>query len=914
VSTPPAILRRLLERSLPAEVRDGIVGDLDEVYRARRTRSGAGRAGLWYGGQVLAISGRFAVERLTDTRSSIGLDLKHGFRMLVKYPMLTLVGGIAITVATAIGVGGSEFVRDLVAPKLPLEEGDRIVRLYQMDSEAGGSVPASLYDLEVWRESLSSLEDLGAYTTMEQGLLSDRGEVGTVSLARISASAFRLTRVPPHLGRFLIDADESPGASPVMVLGYDAWQTLLGGDPDAIGRTVQLGGTPTTVVGVMPEGYSFPETQNAWVPLRVDPADIQPESAPRAALFARLAPGATLESARSELDNVGRRAAADFPEVYGRLTPRLDEFARRASNAQMALLLSAVRLLFVFLLVVACANVATLVFARTVMREGEIAVRTSLGATRRHIALQLFAEALVLVGGATLIGMSVAGFVLGRISRLFFTIQQAPQPPFWWNDDLSPATVVYAIVLAVVGALMIGVVPALKATGGALQPRLGQLSAGGGGGLRFGGMWTVVIVLQVALSVAFLPLAVSLDFRSGLLDAQPGAGTAFNNRVGTGFRADEYVTAQLGRDPSVPPRTPEERTQFLELSRRLFEEVRDRIGADPAVRGVALASGLSGLNHIVAPVEFVGDGSAPSLTFPYARILLVDPSYLDLMNATPVAGRPLAPPDFTPESRSVMVNEEFVDKVLGGRNPVGGQLRFPEREPGSESSIIEIPVAGTSFEIVGVVRNPEIDVFGPGPHPVIYAALELAPANPRRAGFVGMPQAPVTQLFVRMRPGAGPLVSRLYGIVAAVDPSLRLSEVGTAAEAWGPVHKGERLSAWIFMAVTAIVLMLSVAGIYALMSFTVSRRTREIAIRIALGARRGQIVSIVFGRAVLQLLAGVALGGLIAVPVLWDGVVDQGPRSLVIVSTVLLASGLAACLVPVRRALAIEPAAAMKSE
>ena len=833
--------------------------------------------------------------------STLGLDLKLGLRMLVKYPMLTLVATIAITVATAIGVGASEFVRDLVAPEPPLEEGDRIVRLYQNDSEAGGSAAASLYDLEAWRESLSSLQDLGAYTTMEQGLLSDRGDAGSVSLARISASAFRVTRVPPFLGRFLLDADELPEAPPVVVLGYEVWQRLLDSDPDPVGRTVQLGGTPTTVVGVMPEGYGFPQMQNAWVPFSVEPADLQPESAQRAMVFARLAPGATLESAQAELTNAGRRAAADFPEVYGRLSPQVVEFARRASDTQLTLILSGVRLLFIFLLVVSCANVATLVFARTVMREGEIAVRTSLGASRRRIVLQLFAEALVLVGGATLLGMGLAWFSLGRIGRLFFIIQQTPQPPFWWNDALSPTTMVYAVVLAVVGAVMIGVVPGLKATAGPVLPRLGQLSAGGGGGLRFGGMWTVVIVFQVALSVAFLPIAVSL------------AGSAFGSRAATGFPADETVTAQLGRDPVVPPRTPEERAEFLETSRRLFEEVRDRIAADPGVRGVALASGLSGMNHILSPLEFVGDGSGPPVTGT-ARILLVDGMYLDLMNAAPIAGKSLGPADFTPEARSVVVNEAFVETVLGGRNPVGGQLRFPERDPEDELSLVKVPAAGTSVEVVGVVRDPGIDTFGPGAHPVVYAPLDLAPVSPRAVGFVGMPQPPATQLFVRTRPEGGPLVSRLNGILASVDPTLRLSELGTAASAWAPVHKGERLGAWIFLAVAAIVLMLSVAGIYALMSFTVTRRTREIAIRTAVGAPRGRIVRIVFGRAVLQLLAGVALGGLIAVPVLWDGVVDEGPRSLVIVSTLLLAAGLAACLVPVRRALAIEPAAAVKSE
>ncbi|NJD19374.1 MAG: FtsX-like permease family protein, partial [Gemmatimonadetes bacterium] len=430
---------------------------------------------------------------------------------------------------------------------------------------------------------------------------------------------------------------------------------------------------------------------------------------------------------------------------------------------------------------------------------------------------------------------------------------------------------------------------------------LGQLSAGGGGGLRFGGVWTVVIVLQVALSVAFLPLAVSQ------------AGTAFEEPVVTDFPADRYLTAQLGRDPAVPPRTPEEREAFLDSSWRLFQEARDRIAADPSVQGAALASGLSAMNHIGSPVEFLGDRlDAPLLTG--ARILLVDPSYLDLMNATVASGQSLGPADFTPESRSVVVNEAFVKYALAGRNPVGAQLRFPERDPDDEEGIVTVPAAGTSVQIVGVVRDPEIDVFGPGAHRVIYAPMELAPVTPRAVGLVGMPQAPAAQLFVRLRPESGPFAGRLYGIVSSVDPSLRLSEVGTAEDAWGPVQLGERLGAWIFMAVAAIVLMLSVAGIYALMSFTVSRRTREIAIRTAVGASRADILRTVFGRAVLQLLAGVALGSLVAGPVLWDGVVDEGPRSLVIVSTLLLGAGLAACLLPVRRALAIEPAAAVKSE
>lgn len=829
-------------------------------------------------------------QRSIPALSSFALDVKLGLRKLRKSWGLTLVGGLAITLATAIGVGASEFVRDLFAPELSLEDGDRIVRLNNIDT--------SLYDLDAWRDSVSSVEQVGAYITVEQGLVSDRGDAGTVSLARISASAFELTRVPPLLGRYLIEADERPGAPPVVVLGYDVWRTFLGGDPDPIGRTVQLAATPTTVVGVMPEGYGFPEIQNAWVPLSVDAG-----SARGANFFGRLAPGATLESARSELAVVGRRATADLPEVDERPSPAVLPFGAAGPDGEVLLIVSAVRAVFILLLIVICANVGTLVFARTVMREGEIAVRTAIGATRRRIALQLVAETFVLVVAATLLGLLLARFALGHISRIFFDIQQEPRPPFWWNDALSPTTVIYALVLAAVAALMIGVVPALKATGGTVRGQLGRSTAGTS--VRFGGIWTVMIVLQVALSVALLPLAVSPRTLGAM------RVTAFADPAAAGFAADDYITAQLGRDPLVAPRTPEERAAFLASSQRSFDEVRERIAADPAVESAALASGLSAMNHVMVPVELVADGPAPSVVAA-ARILLVDRYYLDLMGAALVAGQPLSPADFAPGARSVVVNEAFVADVLGGQNAVGSRLRFPERR--GESSIVEVLPADSSVDIVGVVRNPGIDAFGPGTHPVIYAPLDLAPVTPRAAGLVGLPQPPTTQLFVRLRPEAGALGARLYEIVAAVDPTLRLSQAGTAADAWGAVRKGQRLVAWIFLSVAAVVLMLSVASVSALLSFTVSRRTREIAIRRAIGARRGQIVRFVFRRVATQLLAGIALGSLIAVPVLWNGLADEGPRSLVVVAIALLGAGLAACVLPVRRALAIDPATAIKAD
>jgi putative ABC transport system permease protein len=907
---PPRLPRALLGFALPSDVRDGIVGDLDEVYRKRRSEKGWLVAFLWYWGQLLAFSLRLGPARVreigTIIGSSAGLDVKLGLRMLVKYPMLTIIGGVAITVASAIGVGAAEFVRDLLVPSIPLDEGDRLVTLRQLDLEESGPAPASWHDYLTWRESVESVAELGAFTVRDQGLVSPRGESDAVSVARVTASAFDITRVQPGLGRYLIEADEQDGATPVIVLGHETWQALMDGDPQAVGQTVQVGGVPTIVVGVMPEGYRFPRNQNAWVPLRF-PVAADPASSPRVSVFGRLAEGASLETARAELTGIGARAAADYPETHAQLRPELYPFANLISGGRASGILYGVRAMLVLLLMVACANVATLVFARTVTREGEIAVRTALGATRKRIVLQLFAEALVLVAASTLVGMGIARWVLGWAAGLFWENQQEALGPFWWDDSLSLVTIAYAGVLAFAGAVMIGIVPALKATGARIQPRLSQLSAGGGAGLRFGGMWTAVIVFQVALSVAFLPLAV-----------QQGGMVFYDPFQRSNFPADQYITAQLARDVVVPPRTAEERAEFLEVSAQLFDEVRSAIATEPGVSAVSFASGLSGFNHVVSPVEFRGDGNEPPI-LAVSRTMLVDQSYLDLMGAEVVSGRSLQPADFTPGSRVVVVNESFVRVALSGRNAVGGMLRGPERE--GEASEVAIPAAGESYQIVGVVKDPEVDVFGPGAHQVIYAPITEAPVNPGAVGLVGMPAAPATQLFVHLRPQAEGIAASLHTIVASVDPSLRLSQMGTVQEAWRPVHRQYRMFGWIFMLVAGVVLALSVAGIYALMSFSVSRRTREIAIRAAVGASQGRILGIVFRRAAIQLLLGVVLGSLIAVPVVWDDIQQSatgtitlsGLRSVFIVVALLTGAGLCACLIPIRRALAIAPVDAIKS-
>ena len=895
-SRPPRLAKSLLARALPNDARDHVLGDLEEVFQRKLATDGVRSARTWYWREAISFAARFLRERrggkvgkrssdqnaeqesLREGRGSGGiswLDVKLGFRMLVKYPVLTLVGGMAITVAATIGVGGAEFMSDLLTPRIPLEDGDRVVRL-----GFKGEAPERLYDFVTWRNGVRSVTDLSVATQRSLGVVTANGTTGSVNAAQLSASSFVIARVAPQLGRVLTEADERPGAPPVVVLGWEPWQRLYDGDPAVLGQTVQLGGVPTTVVGVMPEGYGYPINHSAWVPFHVDEVSVVPGVGPSVLIAGRLAEGVSIEQANAELSAIGARMAADHPEIYQQVQAEVVAYGDflGGGDPMIAFMLYGVRVLFIFLLVVACANVATLVFARTVSRESEIALRTALGATRRRIVFQLFAEALVLVGGATVLALVITSLSLRWASNLFFEVQEAAQVPFWWDDSLSPQTILFASVLALVGALMVGVVPALKATRGRLLTRLSQLSTGGGAGLRFGGMWTAVVVFQVALSVAFLPLAV-----------QQGLVVVDNPLERSDFPADQYLTAELARDLATPIESlsPGDRDEALEVSRQLFEEVRSAVAAEPGVETIALADRMPGMNHPFEEIEVRGDGAAAPVGYE-ARQLAVDPDYLRMMGTTVVSGRGLLPSDFVAGGRNVVVNETFVTNAMGGTNVVGAQLRYPTR-PGEEANVW--------YQIVGVVSDAEMDDFGPGAFSAVFAPL---------GGTL------TTRMFVRLRPEAGPMAARLYAIVASVDASLRLDRLATVEDAWRPVHRGNRLFGWIFALVAAVTLVLSIAGIYAIMAFTVTQRTREIAIRRAVGASAARVIASVFTRAFAQLLLGVALGCSIAIPVMQD-TLEEGPRTLLIVATLLLVSGLGSCLVPIRRALSIHPSQAIKT-
>ncbi|MGH7482140.1 MAG: ABC transporter permease [Longimicrobiales bacterium] len=829
-----------------------------------------------------ACSDMLASERRTEMRRAwlklSWLDFKLGFRMLTRYPGLTVVGGLAMAFAIWIGAGTFELVTQLVDPALPLPGGDRVVGVWNWDATSADNEEPTLHDFALWRAELEAVDELGAFRNVERNLIIGDGAGTPVQVAEITASAFDVARVPPLLGRRLVEADERRGASEVVVIGYEVWQDRFESDPTIIGRTVRLDHAQTVIVGVMPAGFAFPVNHDLWTPLRLDVLAHERAESPRVQVFGRLAPGATLESAQAELATLGRRAATDFPETHEHLRPEVMAYTAAlfpigdmTASGDMYWF----NIVGVMLMLLMCCNVALLMFARAAARESELVVRNALGASRGRIITQLFTEALVLGGVATVIGLAAAGQGLEWAYRLLEL--NAIQLPFWFDVTLSPETVLYAGALTVFGALVAGVVPALKVTGKALDARLRQASAGGGG-FHFGGVWTAVIVAQLAATLAFpVPAFFLLRWSAQIETAD------------VGFAEEEFLSARLEMD--LP-------ATRLELERRLL--------AEPGVLGVTFAERLPRMFHRERLIEIDGNAPPPdSGALGYVvKSTSVAPGFFDVLGTRILAGRGFEPADVESGRRVAIVNESFVRHVLGGRNAIGRRVRDVAGVAEDGSS----PEPGPWHEIIGVVPDLAIGNLSPvDDGPDRFAGFYEPLPSGAAGGYV----------VVRVRGDPGTFTQRLRVLAAAVDPSLRLYEVTPLADASEEMVEFLGLFLRIVLIASGVALLLSLTGIYAVMAFTVAQRTREIGIRIALGADRRRLALAVFRRPLKQvglgILVGAALVAIMAPGALGDMSAGAAALLLTYVAFMMVVC-MIACVVPTRRALAVEPTEALRAD
>jgi putative ABC transport system permease protein len=829
----------------------------------------------------------------------LSLDLKLGVRMLVKYPGLTLVGGLAMAFAICVGAVVFEVLSLFGSPSLPLPAGDRIVQVRNWDVAANRIEPRTLHDFTIWRGALRSVTELGAWRDVTRNLIVGESEARPVEVAEMTASGFRISDGVPLLGRVLEASDEAAGAPPVAVIGHELWRTRFGSDPNVLGRSVQLGNEFATVVGVMREGFAFPVSHELWVPLRTDGPTLQPRSGPAITVYGLLAPGATLETAQAELTTIGRRMASEQRATHEHLQLRVAPYAEQFSPSSGEELAMAASIYFfvMMLLVLVCSNVALLLFARAATRETELVVRSALGASRSRIVAQMFAEALVLGGAAAVVGLAAAHFVLDTWGMSFLEVNLG-RLPFWYDLSLSPATVLFAIGLTLLGSAIAGVMPALKVTRG-MGSRLKQASAGAGG-LQFGGIWTAVIVVQVAVTVAFPALVYFEQWqlrRTQTFDA--------------GFAAEEYLAVRIETDAAAAPS--ENADAARELRRAAFasavDELRRRVASEPGVSGVTFVDRLPRTARPEYDIQLSYDSAPPPVgsgdeqrPLREATVAGIEPSYFDVLKTPILAGRAFTAGDLTSGGKVAIVDDGFVDQVLEGRNPIGQQVRFVEGDGAATDP-------NPWYEIVGVVKD-----LGMG-----------APTRKGRAAGFYIPATPerFDRVYMMVHAGGDPmlLAPQLREIATAVDPTLRLSEFQRVNETIDDVLWVIGLWLRITVLMTAVALLLSLAGIYSVLSFTVARRTREIGLRVALGASRRRVLAAIFRRPLWQVGFGIVAGAALiaaagSIETEMPGMTGQlSLRQMAILlayATVMLGVCLLACVVPTRRALRVEPTVALR--
>ncbi|HZI30505.1 MAG TPA: ABC transporter permease [Gemmatimonadaceae bacterium] len=837
---------------------------------------------------------------LEELRFSL-LDLKLGARMLVKYPGLTFVGGLGIAIAIAFSTTFFAFSAAILSG-LPLDEGDRIVGLDYFDTKGNDEEQRIIHDVEAWRTELKSITDIGARQSIQRNLFTSDGRAEPVTIAEMSASGFRLARVPAMLGRHLLNSDEIEGAPPVLVIGHDVWRARFGSDSSIIGRQVRLGSTTHTIVGVMPRGFAFPLHHQYWTPLRLDASDYERRRGPALHVFGRLVDGASLEAAQAELRTYSQRMALDFPRTHKDLQARVMPYQDAFGPGDESWMIRMLQLLIVMLVAVVCTNVATLVYARTAARHSEIAVRTAIGASRSRIVGHLFAEGLVLSTVSAAVGIYIAKIAIDQINDIIAGMDM--KVPFWMTIELSPLTVIYAMTLAALAALIVGVTPALKATGKHVNASLQRLSSGATG-LQLGRTWTALIIAQAAFAVAVIPFAV----HNARLFVQYGTADP-------GFLSKDFLLFRIMMDRDTPTAAGAStyNRDFTARYRVRQAELEQRLESEPEVSHLIRLKSVPGTPPL-AKVEVEGGSS---LVVGTTR---VDISYFDAFNVPMVSGRAFnqgdagvetggewrdgdgdgAPEYYAGEvvaaSTAVIVNRSFANEAFGGANALGRRLRYAgTMEDGGSAT----PMPW--YEIVGVVND--------------FPAEPLEFDAPRAVIHHPIAEGELTDFLAIRLNGVAPssFGERLRQITATVDPSVRVHDIRPFDVALREEHLLLRMSALGIVIVTASVLLLTAAGIYALMSFTVERRRREIGIRIALGADRSRVVRGIFGRALRHLAIGVGAGAMVAPLILrLDGPITSAKLiTLVVVSSAMLLVGVMASVGPTRRSLRIQPTEALK--
>lgn len=805
---------------------------------------------------------------------SIRNDFRTAARRIAGSPGITLV--ILATLALGIGANTAVFsvIRAVVLTPLPYPDSDRIVGVYAMaEGEDWTTSPPDFVD---WRRMARSFEGMAAYWR-ESGALSGMGDAEQMQTARVTGDFFRVLATPPTVGREFTPAELQPGGANVAIVSHGFWMRKLAGAPGALGSAVRLDGEPVTIVGITPPGFSFPKDVEIWRPASFTAEDLETQRGARyLGVIARLAAGVSIERSTAEMQGIVRALAKEYPRNNEDLTDARTVTLLEKSTSEVRPALTMLMASVALVLLIACANVANVLLARSVARRREIAIRSSLGATRWRLVRQLLVESVLLAISAGAIGVMLASWLVTIAKGL-----EIAGMPRLDQIRIDGTVLAFSFAASLATAILFGTFPALL-LGGRRNPgaNIRDNETRTGEGVSGRKLRSALVISEIALSLLLVSGAgLLIKSFSGLVRTDPG------------FDPRNVTTFQLT--------LPESRYDDARISGFVGEMV-ERLGSTPGVESAAAVFGLpmSGFSYTISIADIDGAKPEGALEDASLGVRIITPGYPDAMRIPIVRGRGLLASDIAGTPDAVLLNESAARLLFGDRNPIGHSVRLGTRFGREERA------GGTVAGILGDIRHREL---GSEPAPEIYLAHAQFPSD-----FVAF--------VVRSPLPAEALIPAVRGIVRAIDPEIPIFKAETM-ESWvsGTVAV-PRMTSVLLAGFAGLAVLLVAVGIFAVMAYAVSQRTREIGVRMALGANSSAILGGVTRDAARLAVAGIAIGllGSWLLPrvlsTLLVGVSAADPLVWLGAAALLLIVALVASWVPARRASRVDPVTALRAE
>jgi putative ABC transport system permease protein len=801
-------------------------------------------------------------------------DLRFGLRKLVKDPGFTLTAVVAL----ALGIGANATVfaitNGVLFKNMPFVD-DRILYLTTRNVNRGErNSGVSWPDFRDWRAQVKSFEALGAYSFDTANVTDKSGVPARNNVAQITANTFSMIGQKPVVGRDFTSDDESPGSNPVAILGYRMWEDRYGKDPAILGQSIRINSVPTTIVGVMQNGLRFPIDAELWTALRPG-ADAEKRGARNLGAFGHMTASATEKQAKAEMLSIGHNLEAAYPETNKGISAVTRTFSEEFNGPEINLLLAALMGAVLFVLLIACANVANMLLARAVERSREISIRIALGAGRWRIIRQLLMESVL---------MSIAGGALGWLISLWglraFDLAVRNQIPIWMNFTMDYRGFAYLTAVSIGSGVLFGLVPALRLSKLDVNSSLKDGSRGSSGGKRGKYLSAVLVVAEMSLAVVLLAGA-GLMIRS------------FLNiyRLQTGVNQKNVLVMRIFLPDAKYPR-PEDQVSF-------HDRLKARLDALPGVQVSSISITMPTGGAIGYPYELDGRPPVDEKQRPRLNLLVISPDYFRAMDLKPLRGRFFAGADDKTAPPVTIVNQRFAEKFWPGEDPLGKRLRIFEKN-----------VAEPWLTVVGVVPN-------------IVQNLENAEMRDHDPLiYVPYRQKPMRDMSIMARTLVPPnsLGTAFRKEVAALDQDMPLYNLRSLEERLDINNWAQKVFGSLFGIFAVVALVLASVGLYAVIAHSVSQRTQEIGLRIALGASGPTILQLIFSQGMTQVIIGLAIGlgaaiGLTrALGFLLVQVSPGDPATLIFVSLVLTAAAVLGCLIPALRAMRVDPVVALRHE